>query len=228
VTSEQRKAQRTFRRVQQFLVAHPISDGPASLGKQVKELDAVVAEFAAEAESQEAGRRQTQGGTQRQRALREALWDGHMLPIAQIARDVFGVPGMDKDLRMPKKSGDNEALIAAAGAMAEAAARESKVFVEHGLPADFVEQLKAATSALDQAIDARGESARRLTIATASNKELVKRGKRAVRLLNAILRPRLAKDPELLQGWDNVRRDKDVPGGAGVAVEESPSLLDVA
>ena len=35
----------------------------------------VAAAIAAEAESQEAGRRQTQGGTQRQRALREALWE---------------------------------------------------------------------------------------------------------------------------------------------------------
>jgi hypothetical protein len=151
-----------------------------------------------------------------------------MAPIARIARDVFGVPGMDKDLRMPKKSADNEALITAAGAMAEAAERESKVFVEHGLPADFVSQLKSATPALDQAIGARVASARRLTIATASTKELVKRGRHAVRLLDAILRPRLAKDPELLQGWDNVRRIKEVPGGGGVAVENEPSVQIVA
>ena len=61
-----------------------------------------------------------------------------MAPIARIARDVFSVPGMDKDLRMPKKSADNEAVITAAGAMAEAAQKEGAVFVEHGLPADFV------------------------------------------------------------------------------------------
>jgi hypothetical protein len=42
--------------------------------------------------------------------------------------------------------------IAAAGAMAEAAEREKKVFVEHGLPEDFVEQLKAATSAINDAV----------------------------------------------------------------------------
>ena len=65
-----------------------------------------------------------------------------------------------------------------------------------------------------------------MTIATASTKELVKRGRRAVRLLDAILRPRLAKDPELLQGWDSARRIKEV--GGGVAVEEAPPVLNVA
>jgi hypothetical protein len=77
-----------------------------------------------------------------------------MQPISRVACEVFGASGMDQALRMPATTTANQTVLAAAGAMAEAAHKEKEVFV--------------------------------------------KRGRKAVRLLNAILQPRLVKDPELL------------------------------
>lgn len=72
------------------------------------------------------------------------------------------------------------------------------MFLAHGLAPDFIEQLSAAASALENARNARAESGRRKITATAAVKDQFKRGRKAVRLLNAILSPRLARDPELL------------------------------
>src|SRR5688572_21206588 len=90
--------------------------------------------------------------------------------------------------------------------MAEAAEKEREVFVKHGLSPDFIEKLKAGAAALDLARNAKTDSGRRRVTATAAVTEQLKRGRKAVRLLNAILQPRLAKDPELLAAWRSAKR----------------------
>jgi hypothetical protein len=230
MNSGQRSAQRSFRRVQEFLAAHPQANAPVSLGTQSAELDDVVSKLSQEAVDQEAGDRLTQAETKRQRALRDTLWSKYMLLVSRIAREAFGVPGVDRALRMPRKSADNEALLAAAGGMAEAAEKEKAVFVKHGLPATFVDELRAATSTLSEALGARVESVRRRVTATKAVDVQLRRGRRAVRLLNAILSPRLASDPELLAAWDNARRVKEVAGGriAAAGEEDQAAVVKVA
>ena len=49
--------------------------------------------------------------------------------------------------------------------MAQAATKNADVFVEHGLQKDFLEQFRAATSALSDALGARVESQCRRTVA---------------------------------------------------------------
>jgi hypothetical protein len=214
--AEQRSALRSFRRVHEFLAVHPLADAPEKFGKQSHELEQVLTALSQEAVKQEAGHRVTKGETKRQQALRETLWSAHMLPISRIAREAFGVPGMDQKLKMPPKRADNEALVSAANAMAEVAERDPQVFVEHGLPQDFAQQLRTAAATLNDALGTRVESVRRRVSATASVSELIKRGRRAVRLLNAILAPRLAGDPDLLAAWKSVKRPNNQGGGSGV------------
>jgi len=60
--------------------------------------------------------------------------------------------------------------------MAQAAAKNADVFVEHGLQKDFLEQFRAATSALSDALGARVESQCRRTVANKAVAELVKKG----------------------------------------------------
>jgi hypothetical protein len=141
-----------------------------------------------------------------QRKLRRTLYADHMQPIARVAREVFGASGMDRAFRLPPSKAVNQTLLAAAGAMAEAAPKEKDVFVKHGLPQDFVEQLRACAAALETARNAKVESQRRRVTATAALHDQVKRGQKAVRLLNAILQPRLAKDPERLAAWRSAKR----------------------
>jgi hypothetical protein len=116
-------------------------------------------------EEQEAALRFTHAETKRQRALRGDLRSTHMLPVSRIAKLVYGVPGMGPAFVMPKLRADNDSLSDAARGMAQAAARNSDVFTEHGLAKNFLDQFRAATSALSDALGARVESQRRRTVA---------------------------------------------------------------
>lgn len=228
---------RCGRRVQEFLTAHPFADAPVDLGKQRVELDEVVGQLSQDAVEQEAGHRLTAAGNKNQRELRRDLWDNHMLPISRVGRDVFGIAGMDRALKLPKKSVTNEVVLAAAGAMAEAASKQEAALIEHGLSKDFVAELRAASAALATALGNRDGTMRRRVTATAGMSDQVKRGRRALRLLNAILAPKLATDPELLAAWNNVRRVKPsaaapkapaTPAPATPAPAELPAAAKVA
>jgi hypothetical protein len=222
MNSESRNAYRCFRRVQEYLAANPLADAPVSLGRQLEELNAVVGQLTAAAADQEAGARLTRAETQRQRELREQLWSRHMLVISRIAREVLGLQGMDKALRLPKKLCAHETVLAAADAMAEASSKQQESFIQHGLPADFVQQLRAATAALRASLGMRDGTRRRKMTATAGLGVQLKRGKRAVRMLNAILAPYLAADPERLAAWNSVRRVQITPGGPATVADTEP------
>jgi hypothetical protein len=218
----------SFQRVQEFLSQHAVAGAPDGLGTQAAELGDVVKRLSSEAVDQEAGGRFVRVHVKSQREMREALWKQHLQPISRVAREVFGVTGMDKAFRMPKHRSVNQPLIASARAMVEAARKTEEVFLTHGLRADFIAQLEQATTELETVRTARVESARRRVTATAAVKEQLKRGRKAVRLLNAILAPRLAKDPELLRAWESARRTRlfgfVARLGAGEASSAEPAV----
>jgi len=227
---EQLNTYRSFRRVQEYLANQPIADLPAAVGTQLGVLDGVVSQLSKETLDQEAGHRLTKAESAKQRGLRAELWRQHMMPVSRVAREVFGVTGMDKALHMPKHTLANEAVVTAANAMAEAAETQQAVFVEHGLAPDFAAKLREAASTLDQSLGARDTTRRRRVTATAAVKDVLKRGQRAVRLLNAILAPKLASNPDLLAAWNNVRKLRPVPAlsaanalSTAVPVVEAPT-----
>jgi hypothetical protein len=222
MNSESRNAHRCFRRVQEYLAANPLADAPVSLGRQSQELDEVVDQLTAAAADQEAGSRLTKAETQRQRELREQLWSRHMLVISRIAREVLGLQGMDKALKLPNRRKPHETILASADAMAEAASKQQELFIQHGLSADFVAQLRAATAALRTSLGTRDGTRRRKMTGTAGLSVQLKRGKRAVRMLNAILEPHLALDPERLAAWNAVRRVQVSTGPGPATVDISP------
>jgi len=224
MNGQQRNTYRCFRRVQEFLANQQITDSPAAYGKQLTELDSVVGQLSKETLDQEAGYRLTTAESARQRGLRDALWNRHMLPVSRVAREVFGVTGMDKALRMPKRTAASESLVVAATAMAEAAESRSPVFVEHGLSQDFASQLRDAAAALDESLGARDGTRRRRVTATAAVKDQLRRGQRAVRLLDAILKPKLSSNPDLLAAWNNARKRKPVSSPAAPSSIEEPPV----
>ena len=222
-----RNALSSFLRVQEFLAQNPVAEAPASLGTQASTLNEIVAQLSNDTVDQEAGSRFTRVHTESQRTLRAELYKDHMLPISRVAREVFGASGMDRAFRLPVNPKVNQTLLAAAGAMAEAAEKTSDVFVQHGLPQDFIEQLRASATALETARTAKTESARRRVTATAAVKGQVKRGKQAVRLLNAILSPRLAREPELRAAWRSAKRVRPTTVASDSAASP-PSVVKAA
>jgi hypothetical protein len=223
-----RSALSSFQRVQEFLAQHPLSDAPATLGAQATELNDVIARLSSDSLDQEAGGRFVRAHSESQRKLRSALYTDHMQPISRVAREVFGASGMDKAFRLPNPGAANQTLIASAGAMAEVAEKEKDALLKHGLPQDFIEQLKSAASSLADARSAKVQSARRRTTATAALDDQVKRGRKAVRLLDAVLKPRLAKDPELLAAWRSAKRVPPQAVSATAAIAPATSQAPVA
>ena len=150
-----------------------------------------------------------------------------MVPIARIARRAFGVPGMDVKFALPKRRSDNEAVLAAARGMAQAAESHSAVFVQQeGMPADFLKQLRAAIDELAGVLGVRVENQRRRRTANESVAKLVQRGRAAVDVLDAIVSPRLAIRSDLLATWKSVKRDVE-PGGAPSAVPSEEIITQV-
>jgi hypothetical protein len=80
-------------------------------------------------------------------------------------------------------------------------------------------QYSAAAAALDAARNAKVESNRRSLTATVTMKTQLKRGRKAVRLLDAILKPRLAGNPQLLAAWQSATRVR--PTSAATASDAS-------
>src|SRR5688500_12898144 len=154
MTKKQRAALRRFRRVHEFLTTHQVD----ATSVKLQLLQDIVRRMSEGNQEVDASTRLTRGETARQKALRKALWDRHMVPITRIARHVFGVPGMDVKFQLPKKRSDNDTILGAAQGMVEAAEPNETVFVQQeGLPADFLEQFRAAIVALAEAMPARLE-----------------------------------------------------------------------
>lgn len=223
MTKKHRSALRRFRRVQEFLTTNRVEGTTVKL--QV--LQQVVREMSDSGEEQDASTRLTRGETARQRALRNALWDRHMVPISRIARRAFGFPGMDVKFALPPKRADNEAILDAARGMAQAAEQHAEVFVtQEGLPSEFVQQFRSAIDALAGVLGVRVEGQRRGTTSREASEKLVKRGIAAVDVLDAIVKPRLEAQPELLAAWKSVKRPIE-PGGGPSAGSGDPHITPV-
>lgn len=216
----QRSALRRFRRVQEFLAMNAI----AGTAVQQQVLDDVVRQMSYTGEEQDANHRVALGETARQRAWREGLWHRHMLPIARIARRVFGIPGMDVKFFLPKKRSDNESVLDAARGMAQAAEAHAEVFVQQGLPADFVQQFRTAIDTLANGLGVRVESQRRRKTAGQTALGLVRRGVAAVDVLDAIVTPRLDGRPDLLAAWKSVKRPIEPGGTSNVGSRQEVTL----
>lgn len=176
-----------------------------------KRLDETVAQIASHAVAQVAGRRTSQGETAKQRQLRLALRSDHMRPIAVIAGQKLREQPDFLLLGMPRWNVRGARLSAAAHDMANAAEKYTDLFVQEGLPSDFVASLRAASDELDHSIDARGQSRGQRAGATVGLKAETKRARALIRVLDSLVRPKLGTDDELLREWhfaSHVQRDR--------------------
>jgi len=205
--------------VQVFLDKHgDVLDAINKSGARRK-VDAVAAELQAYAVQQDGGRRKAIGHTANQRELRLAL-RFTMRPIAEAAAGSLRETPQFIALRLPSYRLKGMAMVAAAHAMADAAAPYVDVFVDAGLPPDFIEQLRRAAQALSHSYGERrdGETAR--TGATQGLTEAERRGRRALRILDALVIPALIHDGALLAAWRVARRIQGKPGEAEPARDD--------
>ena len=171
-------------------------------------LSNLIAELKRNALGQGTSNLNARGTTQKHRQLRTILVRDHMNPIAAIAAAELPRTPELAPLRKPGSRFTAANLAHAAGAMAEAAAPFSDVFIAAGLPADFIAQLRAASDAMLEAIQARSLLLGKRSGATSGLSVRLTAAKKVLHAVDSLVRRSLSADPELLNDWNTVKRVK--------------------
>ena len=207
----------SLHRVQAFFDTHASELAGVNVAAPRAELDDAVRQLSTFAADQDATMTNARGDTLKKRALIDAVRKEHMVPIAQIARHELRGDTDFTDIKVPKEGTGVGKLVAAARGLAQVARRHEAVFVRGGLPADFVEQLVAAADALEQVMKERGTTRLQRTGATAALDAQVKRGRKAVMVIDAAIRHALKGNAPLMAEWRSARRVGLKMGGPRVS-----------
>jgi hypothetical protein len=220
-----------LRRIQRFLDDNPAAAGAVNQSRSRRALDAVVRAVEAHAVAQHSANVAAQSKTEIKSELRRDLRVHHMLAIATIARaklnGVADTPLMTK-FTYPKRDVDDTALIAAGEAMAGAAGSYRQLFIDEQLPGNFIEQLQAATEAVQAAAVDRDSSQLRGRAATAGLAMQLVRAKEIVRVLNALVIKQLKGRDALLAVWKSAKRVHHRPGPVRVSDTPDATVAPVA
>jgi len=205
----------TGRRIQTFLDANDSLFSSINKSATRAELDMVVTALGNDAGLQATGRTAARGESANQRTLRLALRLNHMRPIASIAKLRLRTVPNFAALTLPSPHLTGKSLVAHATGMGGAAKPYEQVFVDGGLPADFLARLSAATSAVESSLVTRATARGQQSQATGSLKQLEIRGRRVFRALNDLVIPVLVADEThsgLFAEWRSARRVTLKPG----------------
>ncbi len=216
---------RVFRQIRDFLGANAPAVGFGSTEKIVAKLGEIVVELDAQASGQEARLRQARGRTREKRALARRIRREFLAPVAGMARSSFpDNPALVAMLSMPQAR-DYQGLISIAEAMAVAAGEHQPAFVDAGLPDDFAARITEAAAQLRRAMSSHAVEVSKRAAATAAIRRAYARGRDLVRVLDAMVAPRLEGDPQRLAEWRSLARFVPVSTGS---VEEEPAVEAVA
>jgi hypothetical protein len=217
-----KQAIQVFRRIRDFLGQNspPVSYG--SVEKLVDQLKVVIDRLETFAREQSARASLAQAGTRIKRALAVAIRREFLRPIARAARALFPADtALLQTFPIPKVR-DYEGTIAAAEAMAQNASAHKQRFVDAGFPDDFVERLQQAADDLREGMDARAEEFGKRSASTAGLRAEYARGRELVRVLDAMVAPRLVSAPERLAEWRTISRFARFPVPADESETPAP------
>ena len=212
----------TVRNVQAFLDSHAAIIG-ATIAASRRNLDDAETELTGYADAQIVGNTVSRGETNRQRSLRATLRYAHMRPIAEVARQKLRDVPEFSALTMPSANATSTQLVAHAKAMGAAAAPYEAVFKSVGLPDDFLAALDSAADTLTASVTQRSDQSRRRLGATAGLAAEEKRAVSTIRLIDAIVRPKLGSDDALLREWKAAKRVPRKTGGDTTTSTPTPT-----
>ena len=202
----QLKALEVVRRVQAFLDAHVVkltTTVPVSLRTRI---DAVVQQLENGQAEQALAIAMARVETAKQAEHRRDAYVRFLRPIGRIANIVFGDSWQLRSLVMSERSTHQPRFLERAALVADVASTYPQVFVGHGMPADFVDQLQLVLDQVRSAGEARDRYEGRQVAATASLKASAKYARDIVGLLEVLLTPALKNDPALLANWTASKR----------------------
>jgi hypothetical protein len=146
-----------------------------------------------------------------------------MAAISKTARAMESSrPGIAASFRLPNNEGD-QALLNAARAFVEAATPLKNEFIQHEMPADFLEQLTNAIDAFESATNNQNVNKEKRVTATAAIEAVVERGTALVRELDAIVRNKFRTDAATIAGWASAKRTERPPRRTSAASNPPPT-----
>lgn len=203
---KEKQALMVFRRVRDFLKEKAPDVGYGSVEGVVAQLNDAIANLETHAREQDARQRITTEATQQQRAQVKALRREFMTPVSRGARMLFPEnPTLLQAFAMPDAR-DYMGTVAAAEAMAQVATQHASKFRIIGLPEDFVKRMQDAVAQLRAQLDLRAADVGLRSAATAGLRREYLRGRELVRMLDAMVAPRLTATPPRFAEWRSLSR----------------------
>lgn len=209
--SREKRSIEAFQRVKAFLEVNAV---PATGGfaEARATLDDVVARLTELAAAQVFGGRLTRAERVRVAQAVRRLRNHHMKPIATLARgQIEASPNIAQALAMPRAGLGVVNLLAAAEAMKDAAELYQETFIGAGRPQDFLEQLDQAMRAIEEAADGQARTLVTRIGARAGIAQQLRRGRRAVEILDPLVKIHFEGNDAALAQWRSARRVHAVP-----------------
>jgi hypothetical protein len=192
-------------RVQRFFDSNGVVFAEINTSGARARLDTTAANLAASANDKEGAKLRGMGETSKQQTLRAALLK-QMRSVARIAASELDTAPELSSLWMPSDKTPSHALIEAANAIAGVGMKYSDMFIQNGLPSNFVDRLLAAIAALEASYGDRNEFTGRRVTATAGTIDAAKRGRKLIKVLGALVKVQLAADDPLAAAWTSAKR----------------------
>ena len=199
-------------RMQSFLNEQTTALGDVNRSVSRLALDDVVADLESRDVAQGSAITQAESLTKLKHERRTELRRLHMRPIAVIARSTLAHTPLITKLRVPVNMASDSSLIAAGHGMADAAEQYREAFVREQLPADFIDQLRAAADAVREVAVRRDQFQVEVTQATRGVADALWRASNVVKVLDALVVRQLQGRADLLAGWRRAKRVRAKPG----------------
>ena len=199
-----------FLRAHQFFSTRPADFATGSIGKQlITELGATITELddhaAAETSGGGAAREGTITRAQARAALREDLE-----AINRTARLLDDEPGLREKFRVPRGRNDQQLLDAGRSAAVDAVPYKAR-FIAHELPADFLEDLEADITAMEQSVGEQSAGHGGRVAASAAIDEAIERGTTIVRKLDGIVKNKYGNQRATMAEWTSASHTERAP-----------------
>ncbi len=197
-------------RVDGYLADHPLAPPVALATTQIGLIQLSITELTALGGSQASGTALRSGSAADRRRIAKELRKA-LSRIARVGKqlDQEVYPGTAQQFRCDTKS--YAQLVNRTTAFLEAIGPIKAAFVEHGMPADFDEQLSELLAEFTAAGVRTFGGLHKQMDGTAGMKESARKGVKAVRVLDSIMREKLKNNPAELSVWILAQRIKSGP-----------------
>jgi hypothetical protein len=196
----------TARRVQAFLVSQSSVIGTAVPAPLQAQLDAAVTQLATSGQAQESLGTATNGEMVNQVAMQKALKVDFLNPMSRIARHALRTSPDFPTLVVTATRLRKGDFMNKVNALADAAAKHEKDFVDHGMPADFIAQFQAAVAALNASVETRGKQKGLLKQARTGIKDSAKAVRSVLHVIDGNMKRVLKKNQPVLANWTATKR----------------------